>query len=174
MKTSKMKQFIPTETKSPRGIRQEPSVKSSSRGVAMLPTVMILGVLALTVAVSITALSFTELFTSQGSAYSSRAHFYAEAGARDALVRIARNKTYTCPTNDCYSVDFSANGCSLGSGCAKVSVSTGTGDTGNPKVVISKGTMKSSTRTLEVSVIFDGGAATHGEITATSWRELTN
>ena len=80
-----------------------------SRGVATLPTVMLLGVMALVVAVSITTLSFTELFISQGSAQSSRAHFYAEAGARDALMKIARNKTYLCATTDCYSVNFSSN-----------------------------------------------------------------
>lgn len=163
-----------TETNNPKVTCKKSHVKSFSRGVATLPTVMILGVLALVVAVSITALSFSELFISQGTAQSSRAHFYAEGGARDALVRIARNKTYSCATTDCYSIDFSANGCSSGNDCAKVSVSTGTGATGNPKIIVSKGIMKSSTRVLQVLVTLDDGVAGNGEITSAIWSELTN
>lgn len=146
--------------------RQKSSVKSCSRGVATLPTVMVLGIMALVVTVSITTLSFTELFISQGSAQSSRAHFYAEAGARDALVKIARNKTYLCATTDCYSIDFSTSGCSLLNDCAKVQV------TGNDtsKTITSKGIMKSSARTLQVVTTLD----TNGLITATVWSELVN
>ncbi|MFZ2303824.1 MAG: hypothetical protein WAV98_03505 [Minisyncoccia bacterium] len=149
-------------------------VNCSSRGVATLPTVMLLGVMALVVAVSITTLSFTELFISQGSTQSSRAHFYAESGARDALIKIARNKNYSYTTGDGYTIDFSTNGCSLSNDCAKVLVSTGTGATGDPKIITSRGIMKSSARTLQVSVILDGGTVTNGEITSATWSEATN
>lgn len=144
----------------------------SHRGVATLPTVMVLGVLALAVAIGITAVSLTESFISQGSAQSARALFYAEAGARDALVKIARNKKYECPATDCYAIDFETNGCTLGTACAKVSVSAGTGAAGNPKIVTSKGIMNASTRTLEVRVTYD--ASNHGEIENAVWNELTN
>lgn len=139
---------------------------STQRGVATLPTVMLLGVMALVVAVSITTLSFTELFISQGSAQSSRAHFYAEAGARDALIKIARNKTYLCGTSDCYSVNFTANGCTLSRDCAKVQV------TGNDtsKTITSKGIMNANTRTLQVALTLD----TDGLITGAVWTEVTN
>ena len=70
-----------------------PSTRACARGVATLPTVMLLGVMALVVAVSITTLSFTELFISQGSAQSSRAHFYAEAGGAGAPFYIVPAKT---------------------------------------------------------------------------------
>lgn len=152
-------------------------LSTQSRGVATLPTVILLGVLALAVAVGVTTLSFTELFISQGSAQSSRALFYAEAAARDALIKIARNKNYTCSGSApdyCYTIDFSTNGCSLVNDCAKVAVSTGTGATGNPKIITSKGTMKSSTRTLQVSVVLDGGTVGNGEITSAVWSEVTN
>jgi len=139
---------------------------SPSCGVATLPTVMVLGVMALLVAVSVTTLSFTELFISQGSAQSSRAHFYAEAGARDALIKVARNKTYLCATTDCYQIDFSTNGCTTGNDCAKVQV-TGNDTT---KTITSKGIMKASTRTLQVSATLDAD----GAITNTSWSEITN
>ncbi|MDO8604621.1 MAG: hypothetical protein Q7K40_04495 [bacterium] len=145
-----------------------------SRGVATLPTVMILGVLALVVTVSITTLSLTELFVSQGGAQSSRAQFYAEAGARDALIRIARNKNYTCASADCYTIDFSANGCALNNDCAKVSVSAGSGITGDPKIITAKGIMKGSKRSLSVSVTLDNGVAGNGEVTSAVWSEITN
>lgn len=142
------------------------------RGVATLPTVMLLGVMSLIVAVGITTLAFTELLISQGGSQSSRALFYAEAGARDALVKIARNKNYTCSAPDCYTIDFSTNGCSLGSDCAKVSVSAGTGATGDPKIVTSKGIMKASTRTMQVSVSMDTNGQIATSSTQTVWTEI--
>ncbi len=151
---------------------------STRRGVATLPTVMVMGIITLAIAVGITSVALTESFISQGSAHSSRALFYAESGARDALVKIARKKDYICSNADCYIIDFSTSGCSLGNDCAKVSVSAGTGTTASPKVITSKGSMKSSTRTLQVSVILDAGttdaALQYGTITSPTWSELTN
>lgn len=147
---------------------------SAHRGIATLPTVIVLGVMALAVAVGITAVSLTESFISQGGAQSSRALFYAEAGARDALIKIARNKNYTCGAADCYSIDFSTNGCTLLNDCAKISVSAGTGASGDPKVITSKGIMKASTRKVEVRVILDGGTVSDGAITSAVWSEITN
>ena len=144
------------------------TVYSSLRGVATLPTVMVLGVVMLIVAISIATVSLTESFISQGSAQSSRALFYAEAGARDALVKIARNKNYECTSTDCYSIPFVTNGCSASlDGCAKVSVSSG-----YPKIITSKGQMQASTRTINVSVGLDGG--NDGAIATTTWNENTN
>lgn len=136
------------------------------RGLAALPTILLLGIVSLVIALEITTLSFTELFISQGGSQSSRALFYAEAGARDALIKVARNKTYLCALADCYSIDFSTNGCSLLNDCAKVQV------TGNDtaKVVTSKGIMKASTRILQVTVTLD----TDGAITGTTWSEAMN
>lgn len=152
--------------------------KKSNRGVAMLPTVMILGVMSLAITLGITAVALTESFISQGSTQSSRALFYAEAGARDALVKIARKKNYSCTPEDCYSIDFSTNGCTLNNDCARVSVSAGAGTTLDPKIVTSKGVMRSSTRTLQISVILDNGTITpgnqHGAITETTWTEVTD
>ncbi|OHA79553.1 MAG: hypothetical protein A2747_03895 [Candidatus Yonathbacteria bacterium RIFCSPHIGHO2_01_FULL_44_41] len=149
-----------------KGACQKSYIKCSSSGIATLPTVIMLGVMSLVVAVGITAVSLTESFVSQGNIQSNKALFYAESGTRDALIRIARNKGYTCATTDCYTVDFSTNGCSLGNDCAKMSV------TGNDtaKTVTAKGIMKSSTRTLQVVVAL----GTDGDITSTTWSEVTN
>lgn len=152
--------------------------KTYNHGFATLPTVMILGILSLAVTLGITAVALTESFISQGSTQSSRALFYAESGARDALVKIARKKNYSCTATDCYSIDYSTNGCSLGNDCARVSVSAGVGTTADPKIITSKGVMKSSTRTLQVSVILDNGTSVannqHGAITSAVWSEIAN
>ena len=149
-----------------------------NRGVATLPTVIVIGMMALAVVVSITAVAFNELLISQGASQSSTALFYAEGGARDALFRIARKKNYVCSTTDCYSINFISNGCANGTDCAKISVSAGVGTTADPKIITSKGIMKASTRKIQVSVVLDSGtteaANQSGEITSTTWTELTN
>ena len=149
-----------------------------NKGIATLPTIIIIGMMALAVVVSITSMTLNELSISQGQAESSTALFYAEAGARDALIKIARNKNYNCNTPDCYSLDFVSNGCINNNGCAQISVSSGIGTTTDPKIITSKGIMKSSLRRMQVSVILDGGTSIpsnqNGEITSTIWNELTN
>lgn len=143
------------------------------RGIASLPTVIVLGVVILAISVSIATVSFSELFISQGSAQSSKALFYAEAGARDALVKISRNKHYICTSTDCYTIEFVTNGCGPTlDGCAKVSVNAGVGTIGDPKVITSKGLMQLSSRTINVSVILD--SSSDGTIATTTWSENTN
>lgn len=167
-----MKQFISNRIRNKKNKNQKLNERGSSGGVATLPTVIVLGIMTLAVAVGIMAVSLSESFISQGGAQSSRALFYAESGARDALVKIARNKNYTCATTDCYTIDFSANGCSSENDCAKVMVSAGAGTTIDPKIITSKGIMKASRRVLQVSVIFDTQG--YGEIVSAIWTELIN
>lgn len=146
--------------------------KYLNRGVATLPTVILFGILILAVGLSILSLGLSEGFMSLNSSQSSTALFYADAGAKDALLRIARNKNYTCTATDCYSLDMTTNGCSTGNGCAKVSVSAGTGVSGNPKIITSKGQVKSDIRILQASVLLD--ASLNGQISSVLWGELTN
>jgi hypothetical protein len=149
-----------------------------NQGIATLPTVVVIGLMALAVVVSITSLSLNELLTSQGQAQSTSALFYAEGGARDALIKIARNKNYVCSSTDCYSVDFVSGGCSASTDCARITVSSGIGTSADPKIITSKGVMKASTRTIQVTVLLDGGTTTpsaqNGEITSATWTEVTN
>ena len=79
----------------------------NNKGIATLPAVMVIGMMALAVVVGITSMAFNELLISEGASQSSNALFYAEAGGRDALTRIARNKIYS----GSYSLDFVANEC---------------------------------------------------------------
>jgi hypothetical protein len=142
------------------------------KGIATLPTVFAFIILIVALTVGVAALSLTEGFMSLGSRQSSQALIYAEAGARDALIRIARNKKYVCASADCYSIDFVTGGCSTKEGCAEISVSAGTGSSGDPKIIASKGQVNSNTRKIQVTVFFD--SALNGRISTTTWQELSD
>jgi len=143
------------------------------RGIAALPTIIVLGIVILAISVSLATVSFSESFISQGAMQSSKAIFYAESGARDALIKIARNKSYVCSSADCYALPFVTNGCATTlDGCAKVSVSAGLGTLADPKIITSKGQMSASSRTINVSVMLDTSG--NGGIATTTWSENTN
>lgn len=146
--------------------------RTSQSGVATLPTIILLSILILAVGISITALSLSENFITLGQKQTTEALTYAEVGARDALIRLARNKNYTCVTTDCYTVDTVTNGCSTTNGCARVTVSAGVGSSGDPKIITSKGVVKNISRRLQVSVVFD--ASLNGQISNTTWTELSD
>ncbi|OGM90737.1 hypothetical protein A2999_00680 [Candidatus Wolfebacteria bacterium RIFCSPLOWO2_01_FULL_38_11] len=140
------------------------------KGIASLPTIMVITILILAIAIGITALAFNESIMSAAQVQSSKALFYAEAGARDALMRIARNKNYTCdsPSNGCYQIEFATSGCSTSEGCAKITVSSAQ----SPKVIISEGRVNNNIRKMQVDIYFD--AALSGEIINTNWREIVD
>lgn len=142
----------------------------SNRGAATLPTVMALTILIAALAAGLAAMTVADGLISQGAWQSSRALFYAEAGAKDALMRIARDKKYTCaaPSSGCYQIDFATNGCSANEGCAKITVSAAT----SPKIIVSEGRVKNNIRKVQVNVTFDGSA--NGKIESANWQELTN
>ncbi len=149
-----------------------------NKGIATLPTIIILGMMVLAVVVSVTSVTMNEVIISQGQKDSQNALFYAEAGARDALVKVARNKNYSCTSTDCYSIAFATNGCTNNRGCAKITVSSGLGTSADHKIITSKGISNSSIHKIKVDVLFDGGtsddASQKGEITSAIWSELTD
>ncbi|MFH0890501.1 MAG: hypothetical protein V1856_00525 [Candidatus Liptonbacteria bacterium] len=143
--------------------------RASRAGLASLPTVVALTLLILAIGIGITIASFTEVFTSASALQSTKALSYAEAGARDALIRVARNKNYVCssPTSGCYTMDFVTNGCAQNLGCARITVSSST-----PKIIWSEGRVSSNIRRIQVSVTLD--AQGNGQIATSTWSELTN
>ncbi|HEX8993686.1 MAG TPA: hypothetical protein VF803_00345, partial [Candidatus Paceibacterota bacterium] len=122
------------------------------RGIATLPTIILLAVVILAIGIGTLSLGLSEGIISAGSLNSSKALSYADAGAKDALLRLARNKGYACTATNCYSLDMVQNGCTTGLGCAMVSVSANTGASGDPKIITSQGKAGSSVRTLQASV----------------------
>lgn len=146
--------------------------RSHQSGFASLPVIMTLVILVIVIGISITAITLSETFITVGQSQSSVARAYAEVGAHDALFRIVKDKTYSCASVDCYTIDLVTNGCAQNSGCARVSVSSATGSPQNPKVITSTGQVKNNIRKLMVSVVFD--APQNGVVSSTTWSELTN
>lgn len=141
-------------------------------GLASLPTVMAITILILAIGIGISAVSFSEILITSGHQQSAQAFVYAEVGARDALIKISRNKNFTCASEDCYLLDSVPAGCYSGEGCAKVSVSAGVGSVADPKVITSKGIVNINIRRIQVDVVYD--ASLNGEIASTTWRELVD
>lgn len=141
-------------------------------GLASLPAILGMALLLLAVGLAMMSLSLGETMAIGSASRASQALSYAEAGARDALLRIARNKAYTCATTECYSLPLITSGCdgSPPDGCAYVTVSSGTGTSSTPKTITSKGYLKNNSRTVQVDVYFDD--ALDGQITSTTWREI--
>lgn len=147
-------------------------LQQKERGMAAVPIVLALGIMIVALAVGVTAMTVSDSIVAQGSLQSSRARQYADAGAHDALIRIARNKFYECTLpalpSGCYALDFVENGCSANKGCARVMVtSTTTG-----KVILVDGRVGGNIRKIEVIATLDAGG--NGEILSTTWSELTN
>ncbi len=145
---------------------------NSDQGVASLPTVLALTLLILASSIGMASWSFSESFGTFAQNESARAYVYAESGARDALLRIARNSKYSCTSVECYSIDLEASGCTSNSACARVSVSSDNGASSTPKIITSTGRVNSYQRKVQVSVFFDTNL--NGEIATTTWQELSN
>lgn len=149
------------------------SPRSARQGIAALTAILALVVLLIAITAGISFLSYNENSSSANQSNSAQALEYAETGARDALQRLARNKTYNCPASGCYTIDFSANGtgCAASSACASVSVSATNGSAATPKTITSTGQVGSDIRTIQVQVILD--SSLNGQIATTTWTEAT-
>ncbi|OGE83591.1 MAG: hypothetical protein A3B23_03050 [Candidatus Colwellbacteria bacterium RIFCSPLOWO2_01_FULL_48_10] len=128
--------------------------------------ILILGLTAAIVVVGVGALSFSsnESLISGSFGKSSRAMAYAEAGARDALARISRNRDYTAGV---YTIDISSPTGSCATvldGCASVRVD----GTTSPKIITSIGTAGTATRKIQVDASYDS----NGVITNKTWMEV--
>ncbi|PIS05228.1 MAG: hypothetical protein COT81_02340 [Candidatus Buchananbacteria bacterium CG10_big_fil_rev_8_21_14_0_10_42_9] len=140
------------------------------QGVATIPTIMALAILIVVLGISIAATGFTESAITKSQNASVEAIVYAEAGAHDALQRIARDKDYNCTSENCLQLDLKTNGCSNSDGCATITVSNDDGATNTPKIITSVGEAGDSTRTIQVSVILNSD----GQMTQITWDEVTN
>lgn len=143
---------------------------SDKKGSATLPTIIAFTILIVAMSTSLASTSIVENFINHGFMQSSKAHVYAEAGAKDALMRIARNKNYACdaPSSGCYEINFISQGCSTNDGCARITVSASS----SPKIIISEGRVKDNIRKIRVEASFD--ASSNGKIENINWQEVAN
>lgn len=143
-------------------------------GFANLPTLVAITALMIAVGIGMTALSLHDVFDTARVNQSRDAYRYAENGAREALLRIGRNKKYTCESGaGCpYTIEFVPGGCGASyEGCATVTVSIGVGSALDPKIVTSTGRAENSTRKVQVTVVFDSSQS--GEISSAIFSEIT-
>jgi len=144
------------------------SVVGLQSGVATLPTIMVITVLILTIGIAITSMGLTDSIISAGQKQSAEALVFAEAGAKDALVKIARDKNFSAVSP--YQINLVENGCATGEGCAMITVSAGTGSPADPKITESEGRVKQNIRKIRVKVYYD--SALNGEIQNAEWSEI--
>ncbi len=145
---------------------------SKQEGIASLPAVMALSVFILALVATVTAITFDENTAGLDQRQGLQALIYAETGAKDALIRIVRNKSYNCTATDCYALDLATNGCSAGTACAKITVSAGTGAAGDPKIITAKGISANNSRKIQINVTYDVNL--NGQISSYTWVEQTN
>jgi len=129
-------------------------------GMATLPTVVALTILLLIFGVLINSISNIENFSTNNLSDSDKALFFAQAGAKDALEKIVRNKNYIGN----YNVAMSSDGCSAAlSGCVKVAVGSSEG----LKIIDSEGQVNSLIRRVKITVSMDS----NGLVTGYNWQE---
>lgn len=134
----------------------------NNKGIAALPTIVIISMIILLAGVGISASGLVENLISYGELEGKNALFAAEAGGRDAFERAVRNKDCNNgvpPLCSSYSI-------SVGDATADVTVSGS-----NPKTIISIGQDGFQKAKIQVVVSYD---AVTNKATQTSWKQLTD
>jgi hypothetical protein len=134
---------------------------NNQSGIASLPTVMVLSLMIIVIGILITTLSFNENSTVASWNKSARALSYAEMGAKDALIKLARNKNIATSTE----LSLVTGGClSPFAGCASTTIATSSGKT----IITSTGQVEDVYRRVVVESEVDAG----GLISSSTWREI--
>lgn len=139
-------------------------------GMALLATVLIILLIMIAVGLSMVSTGMINGFTSDAHRESEAAYFAAQAGTKDALMRLARNKSFTS------SGYFLPNGCTLNnpSVCVKIMVENTQSACSqtigaNQNCVIATGTLNNKTRKIETILNVN---AINGKITTVSQKEI--
>lgn len=131
------------------------------KGIASVPTVMVLIALIISAGVIISSISISDNASVSQTNDSNRALNYAQLGSKDALEKIVRNKNYA----GSYNLEMTGNGClEPFKGCVSVTVDTGS----NPKIINSEGRLGEVIRKIQVNVSLDD----NGLITDYTWQEF--
>lgn len=137
--------------------------RNNQKGIATIPIVLSLMILVIMLGLVISTGAFNEVYISREYIRSSQALVYAEAGARDALIKITRDGRYTSAG---YEIEFVTNGCTTNDGCTTVTVDSAT----SPKTIVSEGRVGNYIRKVQITVTLD----TNWVITDTDWQEITS
>lgn len=125
-----------------------------------MPVIFAMLVLIISLSLLTASLSGNDSASSVDAVNSDRALAAAEFGAREALLRVARNKEYSAA----FSVAVTPNGCSAPvGGCVTVTVD----DQSDPKTIHAAGQVGELIRKIVVRVRLDGD----GKITSYAWQD---
>lgn len=129
-------------------------------GVAAMPVIFAMLVLIISLSLLTATLSGNDNVSSANAINSDQALAAAEAGAKDALLKISRNMNFTATTT----VATVANGCTAPiGGCATVVVDSQS----NPKTIDSTGQVGDLYRKIIVRAFLDA----NGKITSYTWQD---
>ena len=139
---------------------QVSSIKCQNRGVAALPTILILGGLVAEIIITITATSYVFIGSEFGAKLSAEAMLAAKAGAADAILKVVRDKIFIQATSTL----------TVGNATAEVSVCKDAPCAANGKhKIISLGKAQTRRRQLEVILNVDSAS---GEVRLESLKEI--
>lgn len=157
-----------------RYVRKKNRRRDGHQGAAALVSISALALFLLFISIGVGTISFSENAVSGGVSDSKRALIYAEAGAREALIRIARNKAYSCATpalpTGCVVLEMQSGGCTDNTACVRVIVDTDPGSLASPKTVESRGYAGTVSRTIRTEVQYD--TSLYGEMATTTWMDV--
>ena len=131
-----------------------PKNKKSQKGIVALPAIITLSVIILTIGLAMSFSSFTQNNISSNKYKSELTYRIAEAGIKDAIVKITRNKNYD-----------TAFTLLVNNGVANISFDISVPD---QTKITSVGTFNDNTKTIET--ILD--ITKNGKVTISSWTEL--
>ena len=135
--------------------------------MALLATVVVVLLILVAVGLSMISLGIFEGFMAESQRASDEAYAAAQSGAKDAMMRIARNKNYSSAG---YYLPADPSNCALNSAtaCAYIVVEKDAPSSGKDRIT-AIGTLNNSSRKLEVILNVN---ATNGKITTDSQNEL--
>ena len=126
----------------------------SQKGIVALPAIITLSVIILAIGLAMSFSSFTQNNIFSNKHQSELTYRVAEAGIKDAMIKITRNKNYD-----------TAFALPINNGVANISFDTSNFE---QTKITSIGTLNNNTKTIEV--VLD--ISTNGKVTINSWIEL--
>lgn len=143
-------------------------------GISAIVSAIVMLLLIITIGFSIASSGLFEGFISEAQRQSQETYFAAETGAKDAIMKIARNKNFS---SSGYFIPSSPSDCVLNGSslCTRVIVEKGASSACSQAIssgqdcIIATGTYDNKARIIEVILNVH---ATSGKITQVSWREI--
>jgi len=131
----------------------------STNGLAALPSILVISFIALITGLAIVSGGFIETAISQSEKLSLESFYLAEAGIKDALIKITRNKNFNNSGYDLF----------LGNGSATIVIEKDQPIAGQTRVT-STGTVKNRIRKIQMIV----NVTSNGKVTTASWQEIAD